>query len=271
MVKNEKSVFISGAASGIGRQCTMTLVNAGFRVIAGVRNKQAGEELTKISPGRIKPIILDITNSKDIESATREVSAENLYGIVNNAGIAVLGPLEFIPLEKIRHQFEVNLFGHIAVTQAFLPFLRDSGKGRIINISSISGFVAFPFFGPYASSKFAIEAFSEALRRELKPWNIQVALIRPGNIKTPIWHKSFLIAQSIADGFPPEAEAYYGKRIMGGDRSGDNMTEPSSVAKAVLQALTARRPQSSYLVGRDARKYAVLKRLLPDWLFDKFL
>ncbi len=271
MAKKEKSVFISGAASGIGRQCTMSLVDAGFRVIAGVRNKQAGEKLAQMAPGQVKPIVLDITKSKDIESATRVVSAENLYGIVNNAGIAVLGPLEFIPLEKIRQQFEVNLFGHIAVTQAFLPFLRNSGKGRIINISSISGFVAFPFFGPYASSKFALEAFSEALRRELKPWNIQVALIRPGNIKTPIWHKSFLTAQSIADGFPPEAEAYYGNRMMSGDRSGDNMTDPSVVAKAVLHALTASRPRSSYLVGRDARKHAFFKRLLPDWLFDRIL
>jgi NAD(P)-dependent dehydrogenase (short-subunit alcohol dehydrogenase family) len=270
MGNTKKAVFVSGASSGIGKQCALRLDKAGFKVFAGLRSKKAAKELTQIASDQLKPLMLDITESQSIDSAAHIVSSENLYGLVNNAGIAVLGPLEFLPLEKIRNQFEVNLFGHIAVTQAFLPFLRRSG-GRIINMSSVSGLIAFPFSGPYASSKFAIEAFSDSLRRELRPWNIPVSLIEPGNIKSPIWEKSFHAARSAEESFPPEAEKYYGKRFMDTKRIVEKAGEPSAVAEAVLQALTAKRPKTRYVVGLDARKYAILKRLLPDWILDKFI
>jgi NAD(P)-dependent dehydrogenase (short-subunit alcohol dehydrogenase family) len=274
MDNTKKAVFISGASTGIGRHCALLLVKAGFKVLAGVRSEKAGEELAQIAPDRLKPIMLDITDKQSIDSAAGIVRSENLYGLVNNAGIAVLGPLEFLPLEKIRNQFEVNLFGHIAVTQAFLPFLRRLG-GRIVNMSSLSGLVAFPLFGPYASSKFALEAFNDALRRELKPWNIMVSLIEPGNVKTPIWNKLLYDAKSEADSFSPEAEMYYGNNIMkmrhNAQWMSQNAQSPSVVADAVLHALTAKRPKTRYVVGLHARKYSILRRLLPDWALDRII
>ena len=271
MDNTKKAVFISGASTGIGRLCALRLVKAGFKVFAGVRSEKAGEELSQIAQGRLMPVMLDITDSQSIDSAARIVRSENMYGLVNNAGTLVLGPLEFLPLEMIRKQFEVNLFGHIAVTQAFLPFLRKSG-GRIVNMSSLSGFVAFPFSGAYASSKFALEGFSDSLRRELRPWNINVSLIEPGGkFKTQIWDKSFNSLKSASESFPQEAEKYYGKRLMNTRHSVEKMSVPSAVAEAVLHALTANRPKIRYIVGLGARKYSMLRRLLPDWVLDKVI
>ncbi|MCP4260581.1 MAG: SDR family oxidoreductase [Planctomycetes bacterium] len=274
MDNTKKTILISGASTGIGRHCALGLIKAGFKVLAGVRSEKAGEELAQIAPEQIKPVMLDITDRQSIDSAADLVSAKNLYGLVNNAGIAVVGPLEFLPLEKIRKQFDVNLFGHIAVTQAFLPILRKS-EGRIVNMSSVSGLVAFPFLGPYASSKFALEAFSDSLRRELKPWKIMVSLIEPGNIKTPLWNKLLFAAKSTAKNFSPEVEMYYGKKIMNMQHNArwasENASAPSAVADAVLHALTANRPKVRYVVGLAARKYSMLRRLLPDWALDRII
>ncbi len=268
--KIKKTVLISGASTGIGRYCALSLIKAGFKVLAGVRTKKASEDLAKIGSNQLKPIMLDITNKKNIDLAAEIASSENLYGLVNNAGIAVLGPLEFLPLDKIRKQFEVNLFGHIAVTQALLPHLRTS-MGRIVNISSVSGIVAFPFAGAYASSKFAFEAFNDSLRRELRPWNIQVSVIEPGNIKTPIWEKSYFEAKSSEESFPLEALEYYGRRTINVGRIIERAGEPSAVAKAVVHSLTAKRPRIRYIVGWDARIYSVIKRLVPDWILDRIV
>ena len=271
MDNTKKAVLVSGASSGIGKQCAMRLDKAGFKVFAGLRNKKEAKELAQIASDQLKPLMLDITDSQSIDSAVHIVSSENLYGLVNNAGIAVLGPLEFIPIQEIRRQFEVNLFGHIAVTQALLPYLRRSGRGRIINMSSLSSFIAFPFFGPYAASKFAFEAFNDSLRRELQPWNIQVVSIRPGNVNTPIWQKSFLTAQDLTDKFPSEAATYYEKSPFKQKSRAAKMSPPSAVAKAVLKALTAKKPKAHYIVGMDARKYAMLKWLLPDRFIDRII
>lgn len=269
MANKEKTVFISGASSGIGRECALHIAKEGFRVLAGVRNEEASKKLENEAPDNLKTVSLDITDSKSISSLKRIVCSENLYGVVNNAGIAVLGPFEFIPIEEIRRQFEVNFFGHIAVTQALLPHMRRFGKGRIINMSSISGQIAFPHYGPYAASKFAIEAFNDALRRELRPWNVQVVSIRPGNVSTPIWYKTFTKSQSISNDFPSEAENYYKKIVSNPDIGAVRLIQPSTVAKTVLKALTAKKPKAHYLVGKDARKYAIFKWLLPEWLIDR--
>jgi NAD(P)-dependent dehydrogenase (short-subunit alcohol dehydrogenase family) len=264
--------MISGASSGIGRHCALCLAKAGFKVIAGVRSEKAGNELEKASSGELKAILLDVTDSKSIKSATQIISTEYLYAIVNNAGIAVFGPLEFIPIDEIRRQFDVNLFGHITVTQAMLPYLRRNGGGRIINISSISGIVAFPMCGPYAASKFALQAFNDSLRRELKQWNIQVISIQPGNIRTSIWDKTFLNATAIAEKFPAEADIYYKKGPIHTEiKNTVKMTDPSTVSHAVRRALTVRRPKNRYLVGMDARKYVFLNWILPNWLFERII
>lgn len=271
MSKETKTVLISGASSGIGRDCALSLADAGFKVIAGVRNEQAAKTLEQEASGQLETVFLDIADNNSVESARTTIRSENLFAIVNNAGIAMLGPLEFMPIEKIRRQFEVNLFGHIAVTQAFLPLLRQTNGSRIINMSSISGFVAFPYYGSYASSKFAFEAFSDAIRRELMPWGIKVILIQPGNTNTQIWQKSFQTAQSIATEFPPEANFYYPNKLSQSPKSMDNLTPASAVSRAVIQALTAKRPKARYRVGMSAQKYAVYSRLLPTWLLDRLV
>lgn len=265
-----KTILVTGASTGIGRSCALRLAREGFRVFAGVRTHKAAEELVQDASGSLQPIILDITDKQHIQSAVEMFGSEGLYGLVNNAGMAALGPLEFVPLEKIRKQFDVNLFGHIAITQALLPSLRKT-EGRIVNMSSVSGFIAFPFFGAYACSKFAMEAFNDALRRELQPWNIQVSLVEPGNIQTPIWEKSFRDSMASAAQYPPEFEKYYGRRDSEKTFSTEKMMEPEKVANAVLRALTSKKPCTRYVVGTDCRKYSLLKRVLPDRILDKFM
>jgi short-subunit dehydrogenase len=271
MSNKKYAILISGASSGIGKECAMQLSKAGFRVFAGVRSKKAVVELKKEMPENLNTIILDVTDNRTIENTRKILRSENLYGIVNNAGIAVLGPLEFVPVEEIRHQFEVNLFGHIAITKALLPFLRRSGKGRIINMSSISSQIAFPFFGPYAASKFALEAFNDALRRELKQWNLQVISIQPGNIRTAIWQKSLLNAEALSGEFPLETKSLYKLDSINSDKNMTDMTEPSAVSAVVLKALTDRRPKTHYRVGMDSYKYFFMNRLFPASLLDRLI
>jgi len=271
MEAHQKAVFISGASSGIGRSCASRLAESGFKVFAGVRTTEAAESIAAMAPGKILPIHIDITRKEDIAAVSDMLRSENLFGIVNNAGTAALGPFEFMPIDAIREQFEVNFFGHVAVTQALLPILRKNGSGRIINISSLSGYVAFPFFGAYACSKFAIEAFSNALRRELKPWKILISLIEPGNFNTAIWQKSFAAAKQAANLFPSEADQYYPMHLHKFRRTGDNLDGPLAVADAVRKALTVHRPKIRYRIGSDATRYAFLKRILPDRFFDWFV
>jgi len=271
-----KAVVITGASTGIGRACALHLDQLGFQVFAGVRRESDGKALAEQASRRLQAILLDVTSSQMIAGAVEYVSAQvgdrGLAGLVNNAGVAVAAPLEFIPLDELRRQLEVNVVGQIAVTQAFLPLIRQ-GKGRIVNMSSISGLVATPFLGPYAASKFALEALSDALRRELSPWGIHVALVEPGRIKTPIWEKSLRAADRIAAQLPPEATRKYGSAMDENRRRAGNETRGApveAVARAVAHALTAERPRIRYLVGVDARLGALLARWLPgrilDWL-----
>src|SRR5688500_9161604 len=185
------AVVITGASTGIGRACAIDLDGRGFRVFAGVRKDEDGERLRSERPS-IEPLRIDVTDAGEIAAARdrvgEEVGERGLAGLVNNAGIAVPGPLEHLPLDEIRRQLEVNVLGQIAVTQAFLPLLRTA-RGRIVNIGSIGGRVALPLLGPYAGSKHAMEGISDSLRRELRPWGIEVSLVRPGPIATEIWER----------------------------------------------------------------------------------
>ena len=195
-----------------------------------------------------------------------------MQGLVNNAGIAVVGPLEFLPLEDIRRQIEINVYGQIAVTQAVLELLRQ-GQGRIVNMSSLSGRFAFPLYGAYAASKFALEAITDALRRELAPWNMHVASIEPGVIRTPIWEKTLKEGDANLDRLPPAAYEMYGEGIeaarKGAARSGKGGLPPEDVAKVVAHALTAKRPKTRYVLGKTTRSLVFLTRVLPDWLLDR--
>jgi NAD(P)-dependent dehydrogenase (short-subunit alcohol dehydrogenase family) len=268
------SVLITGASTGIGAACALALDQRGYRVFAGVRRAADGEALRQKASPQFTPLLLDVTDAASIAGAARwleeQTGGGSLAGLVNNAGIAVAGPLEFVTPERLRQQFEVNVVGVLALTQALLPLLRR-GPGRIINISSVSGRLASPFVGPYCASKFALEALSDSLRVELNPWRIPVSVVEPGVINTPIWQKSLAANAGVMDEMPSESRELYGREVAAMQQFARTAKglEPAAVARVVMQALTAARPKTRYVVGIDARLGVLLSRLpdrLRDWL-----
>ncbi len=271
---SERAVLVTGASSGIGAGAVSALAQRGFIVYAGVR-RDADAARAKASHPNVRPLLLDVTNAEAIESAARAVRADctALVGLVNNAGVAFGGPLETLPLEELRMQLEVNVVGAIAVTQAFLPLLREAA-GRIVFIGSIAGRIAMPYLAPYCASKSALRALSDALRLELAPWQIDVSLIEPGSVATPIWSKCLAMRDKLLAQLPPSAPEYYRtaieavmRALAGEERSGMPVAR---VANSVVRALTARRPKAQYIVGAPARVGAMLA-LLPSSLHDRFL
>jgi NAD(P)-dependent dehydrogenase (short-subunit alcohol dehydrogenase family) len=242
--------------------------------LRGCAGRRTGKPCGNTLPRSLPPLLLDVTDADSIAEAARRLRDQPgggaLSGLVNNAGIAVAGPLEFVSPERLRQQFEVNVVGVLALTQALLPLLRI-GPGRIVNISSVSGRLASPFVGPYCASKFALEALSDSLRVELNPWRIPVSVVEPGVINTPIWQKSLAANASIMDGMPAASRELYGREVAAMQqfaRSAKGL-EPEAVARVVLRALTAARPKTRYVVGTDARVGVLLSRLpdrVRDWL-----
>jgi NAD(P)-dependent dehydrogenase (short-subunit alcohol dehydrogenase family) len=259
-----KTVLITGASSGIGEACAARLARRGWRVLAGVR--RAGD-----APDGTEEVLLDVTNEDQIRAAADGV--DELHGLVNNAGIAVAGPLELLPVDHFRHQLEVNVVGQVAVTQAFLPPLRR-GRGRIVFMGSIAGKSALPFLAAYAASKHALEAVADALRIELAPWGIEVTIVEPGSIKTPIWTRSADRADATQAMLDGRVEELYGPTIARFRQlalaRGAAGAPAESVAAVVENALTGTRPPTRRLVGRDARIRAAFE-LLPDRLRDRVL
>ena len=281
------NILVTGSSTGIGRACALRLDRAGHHVFASVRGQSDAEALGQEASERLVPVILDVTDVDSIADAAASVQerladngAGGLAGLVNNAGVAVPGPLESIPIDAIRHQFEVNVIGQIAVTQAFIPLLRQGGEaGRratIVNISSISGRISMPFIGPYAGSKFALEAMSDSLRVELRPWGIGVVCIEPGTISTPIWEKTLHSSRAMIESLPDRARQLYGP-VLGFllDRVEPGQGIPAeNVAAVVEHVLNAQRPKARYLVGSDARLALLFSKLpvrLRDWLIAKNL
>jgi NAD(P)-dependent dehydrogenase (short-subunit alcohol dehydrogenase family) len=277
-LQNRGTVVVTGASTGIGEATARHLDSLGFNVFATIRKDGDAERLRSRSSERLRPIHLDVSDSSSIEAAAAEVAeavaGEGLAGLVNNAGIAVSGPIEFIPVDELRRQLEVNVVGQAAVTKAMLPMLRRA-RGRIVNIGSIGGRVALPLLGPYAASKFAMEALTDSLRRELRSLGVQVSIIEPGAISTPIWEKSSAAAATLMSDWTSDAEALYGDLIASVRSEAEKIPErglpPSAVAKVVEHALTARRPKTRYLVGRDAKVRAAVARVLPDRAFDALI
>ncbi len=271
------AVLVTGASTGIGASCALELERSGYQVFAGVRRNEDGEALKAKAKGALEPVIVDVTQSETIEAARRLIEGKTggrLAGLVNNAGIVVSGPLEFVGLDDLRRQLEVNVTGQVAVTQAFLPLIRES-RGRIVNIGSIGGRMAVPFTGCYAISKFAIEAFSDALRMELKPWGIHVCLVEPGAVKTPIWSKTKETGTAKREQMPGDVEALYGPQLdqlikVAGAMEKQGVA-PEEVAKAVIHALTSEKPRSRYVVGREAKIQALISRVLPDGVKDNLV
>jgi NAD(P)-dependent dehydrogenase (short-subunit alcohol dehydrogenase family) len=272
------AVVITGASTGIGAACAGHLDRLGFRVFAGVRRLEDGEALRRAASSRLTPIQLDVVDAESLRMAHKAVQAEvgqaGLAALINNAGIAVAGPVEAVPLSDWRRQLEVNVIGQVAVTQTFLPLLR-TGRGRIINMGSIAGRATMPLMGPYSASKYALEAITDALRLELQPWGIHVAIIEPGAIATPIWIKSSKDAAALEAVTTPELTALYAGAVAGVKQAVSKVAEraisPEMVVRAVVHALTAARPKTRYLVGRDAKVRALMVRLLPDRLADRLL
>jgi len=273
-----QTVVITGTSTGIGAACALALDRLGWRVFAGVRRGQDGEALRAQASPRLRPIILDVTDTPSlaqaVETVRETVGSSGLAGLVNNAGIVVAGPLEVLDLNDLRKQLEVNVIGQVAVTQAFIPLLR-LGHGRIVNVGSIAGLSAMPFMGSYSASKFALEALTDALRLELQAWGIQVSIVEPGAIATPLWRKSNEDARQREAAASPEAKVLYGQAIAGVrervKQAEQRAVPPDAVVDAIVHALTASCPNTRYLVGADAKLRAFLTRVLPDRLQDRFL
>lgn len=274
----DRAIVITGASTGIGAACAWHLDRLGFTVLAGVRRMEDGEALKARASARLQPISLDVTDVGSIERAreavAKHVGSSGLAGLVNNAGIAVVGPLEIVPLADLRQQFEVNVIGQVAVTQAFLPLLRQ-GCGRIVNMGSIAGRAAMPVMGPYSASKFALEALTDALRLEVQQWGIHVSIVEPGAIATPIWTKSGAKAEELETATSGELQALYAGVVAGVRRrvaeAAARAIPSDAVAQAVEHALTASCPKTRYLVGRDAKVRALMIKLLPDRLSDRLM
>jgi len=269
------SVLVTGASTGIGRATALRLDERGWRVFAGVRREEDAASLREAGSERLVPLMLDVTDAGQIAAAAERVGdavgEAGLDGLVNNAGIAVPGPLETLPVDDFRRQVEVNLTAHVAVTQAMLPSLRRA-CGRIVFITSIGGLMAFPMFGAYHAAKFGLEAVGDVFRQELRPWGIRVAVIEPGSIATPIWERGEAEVDAIATRARDGHTDLYGEAIDAyrevARKTGARGIPPERVAKTIERALTARRPRTRYLVGADARGQALAKRLLPDRAVD---
>jgi NAD(P)-dependent dehydrogenase (short-subunit alcohol dehydrogenase family) len=269
MSSPQRSVVVTGASSGIGEATALHLARQGWRVLGGVRTE---EDAARLEVEGVTPLLLDVTDAAQIAAAA-ETAGPKLHGLVDNAGVAIAAPLELVPLDELRRQLEINVIGQVAVLQALLPALRTA-RGRVVLMGSIAGRSALPFLGPYAASKFALEAIADSLRVELRPWGIGVSIVEPGTIRTPIWTKGAARADELRSQFPTGGQELYGAAVERfravAMKRGAGGVGPEVVAQAVEHALTAERPRPRYLVGRDAKIRARLQRL-PTRLRDRLI
>ena len=279
MAGNESgAIVVTGASTGIGRATALLLDKNGYRVFAGVRKQADAESLAEDGSDRLTPITIDVTESDSIKAAEEKVQQavgeEGLVGLVNNAGVGDGGPVETMDLDILRNVLEVNLVGQVAVTQAFLPLIREA-PGTVVFIASIGGRIASPFMSPYNTSKFAIEALGESLRQELAPWDINVVVIEPGSIDTPIWEKGAQTIDEQMAKLTPSAKRLYSKQLRRMDEvlreTASRGIAPEKVASTIHTAIRSEKPKHRYLVGRDAKIAARLKGTLPDRTFTKLI
>jgi NAD(P)-dependent dehydrogenase (short-subunit alcohol dehydrogenase family) len=273
-MNDNRAILVTGASTGIGHAAALRLAEAGFTVFAGVRKESDAREKDALHEN-IRPVLLDVTNAENIAAAFAVVrmSGLPLYGLLNNAGIAVGGPLEYLPIDDLRRQFEVNVFGTIAVTQAAIPFLRAT-RGRIVTIGSIAGRFGAPFVGPYSSSKAAIAVLVDSLRIELAPFGITTVLFEFAAVKTPIWEKGRALKDELEGRLPEQALRDYAPfvdamvRQIGHEERGG--LEPALIANALLAAFTAASPRARYVIGRQAKIQAAVA-LLPHKTRDNMI
>lgn len=271
-----KTVFITGATTGIGLYTARQLHSMGWEVFAGVFPNEDTSALTAHITERLHLIEIDVTNTDMIRSAQDAIrrQTDTLDALVNNAGTAITGPMEVLPIEDIRRQMEVNYIGQIAVTQAMLPLIR-AAQGRIVNVASILGRLVVPFSGPYCASKFAVQAFTDALRMELRPWKIPVIAIQPTVIQSAIWQKQLEWQEMVREELPPHAQEMYAEQLTIMEKSTRDQqaiaASPQVVADAIAEALNSPNPKTRYTVGPDALILTLLWRFLPDSLRDQVL
>lgn len=275
VVSENRAVLITGASTGIGAAAALDLDRCGFRVFAGVRKTEDGERLRAQASERLTPVLIDVTDLDSVRRTAEQIAAAvgdaGLWGLVNNAGVAVAGPLELIPLDVIRQQFEVNVIGHIAVIQAMLPMIRHA-RGRIVNIGSLNGFFSPPFFAPYSATKYSMEAITQSLRMELKKWGIWVTIIDPANIATQIWDRSRKLGDACLAEASPESVALYAneiKTLQGVAESlASNCISMSRLLRFLRHSLRSRYPLRRYLVGVNAYALFIGSKFFPAWLLD---
>jgi NAD(P)-dependent dehydrogenase (short-subunit alcohol dehydrogenase family) len=256
---DQRAVLVTGASSGIGRRITETLASQGWFVYAGARKQEDMASLNTIP--NVQAVQLDVTVAADIAAAVETVrrGERGLYGVVNNAGIAVLAPLIHVEEQELQSIFDVNVFGPYRITKAFAPLLIES-KGRVVTISSISGILSGPFFGPYSMTKHAMEAFGDALAAEMARFEVRSSLIEPGNFKSDIGRNTMAQAEAALErmkGTPFEEQA---RNVLAAMGNYDNYPEPDAVAAAVLHALSAPAPRMRYMVVATQRQADVTIR-----------
>ena len=267
------SVLVTGAGRGIGKAIVEHLAATGWDVIAGVRSQSDGAAVTELNPQRISAVILDVTNAEHL-AALPAALPQRLDAVVNNAGIVVAGPIETLSPDDWRKQLDVNVIGQFAVTRSVLPKLRAS-RGRAIFISSVNGRLSSPLLGAYAASKFALEAAADALRIELRPWRVRVAVVEPAQTDTDMWRTADDMVVELETLMSAEYRALYDKHIAGMKRfipMSKKMAVPTSNVVAVVEeALTARRPRARYLVGLGSKLQVSIMRSVPAALRDRVI
>mgnify|MGYP001280030580 CR=1 FL=1 len=278
-----KNVLVTGASTGIGYSSVENLISSGYRVFGSLRNQSDADKLCEKFGDNFIPLLFDVRDEDAISNAFKKVKDNigdggYLYALVNNSGIALGGPLQYLPTDVFRKQFEVNVFGVVNVTRAFLPLLGTqkglNNKGKIVMISSVSGKRSYPFVSPYTASKHALEAISDSLRRELMLHDIDVVVIEPGPIKTPIWDKAPAVEDNpfLGTEYEPALRKFYNEMVTKGKKEGLSVDK---VGKLVEKVVTSKKPKTRYVItGRKWMDY-ILPGILPDrWvdrLFAKFL
>ncbi len=277
MTAPHRTVLITGCSSGIGKATATLLAEEGFRVLAGVRKQKDAEELADAELPNLEPILLDVTSDEAVAKIVQTLKTtcpNGLDALINNAGIGLPAAVELTTLDEARQLLEVNTLAPLRLIQNCLPLLRQAG-GRIINMSSMNGAIALPMVGAYSASKFALEALSDSLRVELRPWQIRVSLICPGQVRTSIFDKAREALKKRHSEIPANLksgyDAMYTRTAEFNERGAKSLTSPEKVARVVLRALTAKRPRARYHVGLDAHAIRIFYALTPQWLIDRIL
>lgn len=270
-----KAILITGASTGIGHGAAVSLAKKGYQVFACVRTLRDFDKLKGESPN-ITPLNLDVTKSDQIQQSYDLISASmngfEKFHLINNAGVAVVGPVETLPVAEFKRQFEVNFFGLIEITQKFLPLIRKT-KGRIINISSVSGLSSSPFLSAYSSSKFALESLSDAMRWELEASGVKVIVVEPGPVATPIWNKGFEKETDFLESIPPEMIRYYekpiklfAKAVRGEIKSAISVDQ---VSQTIEKVLAMKKPPARIIVASPSAKLqTIVSKYLPQKILD---